>query len=109
MSIKPTDIISGRQYLKLISDYREYDSRQKRLIYRLRKQIELLEWSIEDLKTEIDDLEDGSTDKLRRKIKNQRAALHLCLKKTEEQRKEIEELKSLVRMLQEENNSLRNA
>lgn len=107
MEIKPTDIISGRLYLKLISDYREYDLRQKKIIEKLRQKVELLEWSNEDLRTEIEDLEDGTTEKLRKKIKNQREALKLYSNKISRQQEEIEELKASNQILQEEINSLK--
>lgn len=33
MEIRPTDVISGALYLKLVNDYKEYDRRQKEIIY----------------------------------------------------------------------------
>ena len=92
MNVKPTDVISGSFYLKLISDYKKYDQRQKNLIEKLQKNIELLEWNIEGLKEEIADLEDGSTEKLLQKIDNQRTTLAEYSIKIVKQNKIIEEL-----------------
>ena len=38
-SVQPSDIISGRLYLKLIADYKEYDKRQKEYIHELESKI----------------------------------------------------------------------
>ena len=92
MNVKPNDVISGSFYLKLISDYKKYDQRQKNLIEKLQKNIELLEWNIEGLKEEIADLEDGSTEKLLQKIDNQRTTLAEYSIKIVKQNKIIEEL-----------------
>lgn len=107
MNVKPTDIISGSQYLRMISDYKKYDQRQKDLIYKLQQKIDLLEWSIDGLKNEIEDLEDGSTSKLREKIQNQRLVLFSYVNVIKRQKQVIEELTAANQALQEEVKNLK--
>ena len=102
MNVKPTDIVSGSLYLKLISEYKKYDQRQKNLIEKLRKTIELLEWNIEGLKEEIEELEDSSKKKLRQKIKNQRAALIVYSNKINRQKESINKLTEANQALRDE-------
>lgn len=49
MDIRPTDVISGALYLKLVNDYKDYDRKQKEIIYDQQKRIEFLEWQVEDM------------------------------------------------------------
>lgn len=41
-SIKPTDIISGAQYLKLLNNYKAYDKEQKKVIRKLQDKVNYL-------------------------------------------------------------------
>lgn len=42
VKIQPTDIVSGRLYLKLIEEYKEYDKQQKEYISQLELRISTL-------------------------------------------------------------------
>lgn len=49
MSIRETDVVSGWMYLKFLEDYKEYDKKQKDLIFRLKDRIGELEDVIEEI------------------------------------------------------------
>ncbi len=100
VKIKPSDVISGAMYLKLVSDYREYDRKQKDMIREQTRKIEFLEWQVEDLRTEIEESGTDSHDKLRGKLHNQRLALKSYADV-------ISKLKRDVEMLTQENIELK--
>lgn len=67
VKIQPSDIVSGSMYLKLLNDYKIYDSLQKEVITNLRKEVSYLRWQINDMRQYIVD-EDAPSKKLFSKI-----------------------------------------
>lgn len=92
MDIRPTDVISGTLYLKLVNDYKEYDRRQKEIIYDQQQRIKFLEWQVEDMRIEIEESETKSNEKLRGKLLRQRDALKSYMNVISKLRKEVESL-----------------
>ncbi len=92
MDIRPTDVISGALYLKLVNDYKEYDRRQKEIIYDQQQRIKFLEWQVEDMRIEIEESESKSHEKLREKLIRQREALKSYMNVISKLRKEVESL-----------------
>lgn len=95
MDIRPTDVISGTLYLKLVNDYKEYDRRQKEIIYDQQQRIKFLEWQVEDMRIEIEESEESETksnEKLRGKLLRQRDALKSYMNVISKLRKEVESL-----------------
>lgn len=90
MEIRPTDVISGALYLKLVNDYKEYDRRQKEIIYDQQQRIKFLEWQVEDMRIEIEESESKSHEMLREKLLRQREALKSYMNVISKLRKEVE-------------------
>ncbi|MDE7027230.1 MAG: hypothetical protein K2O87_04870 [Duncaniella freteri] len=90
MEIRPTDVISGALYLKLVNDYKEYDRRQKEIIYDQQQRIKFLEWQVEDMRIEIEESESKSHEKLREKLLRQREALKSYMNVISKLCKEVE-------------------
>ncbi|MDE6754783.1 MAG: hypothetical protein K2J82_09270 [Muribaculaceae bacterium] len=107
MRVKPTDLISGAFYLKLVNDYQEYDKKQKKIIEKQQEQIKEFEEMMEELQTIMDETAEDSHAKLRTKLKNQRAALSSYLGTIRKLRKENEELLIKNAALTEELNHYR--
>lgn len=92
MEIRPSDVVSGALYLKLLHDYRDYDRKQKDLIQDQSRRIKFLEWQVEDLRTEIEESEITSHEKLLAKLHNQRVALKSYMDVIAKLRKDVENL-----------------
>lgn len=59
----------------MVSDYKAYDRKQKQIIAKYQRQIENLEWEVENLTECLQEAEAQTPEKLRTKVKNQRLAL----------------------------------
>lgn len=124
MKIRPSDIIKGSTYLKLVNDYKAYDARQKDVIEDLRKKVVFLEWQVEDLRIELNDswamdelgrlLEERPStfdavarQKLLKKIENQRITLNAYRDRMLKLRAQIQRLKIQNNELISENMALK--
>lgn len=70
MKIQASDVISGSLYLKLISDYREYDKRQKEYILSLESRVSELMEVLEETRT-------GRTKELFKKLERRKRTIFM--------------------------------
>lgn len=111
ISIKPSDVVSGSLYLKLIADYKQYDNERKKYIDSLLNQIVSLNKKLESKNQQIKtflackQMEPEFVPKLQYKLYKRRLFIQKLREKIKTLNHQNENLKNQIIKLQMEKNS----